>query len=313
MLSMLLSIVIPVYNNPTALSECLASFLVRRELLEAVEFVVVDDGSEVEPQVPQEPFVRMIRRSHNGASAARNAGIEAARGRFVWFFDADDCVDIDDFSLLLSELQSLPPDAELFHTGPMQNGIREKQKGHVSQRTCRTSAAEIFVPRSGCLDHTTYLVNRQLLLSHAGLRYPEGRSLLEDSVFVLSLFDIVQVVFRNESLRPYCRVASRRSLTAGGWTPDQCRRWLPDIEFFFEVLGRFVENHPDFPQLGALHRRYCYLYLRVLAVKGCPWMLLRGFRNRLRTVGYRPDSCKERLFFNVPFLYLLSTVCRLMR
>jgi glycosyltransferase involved in cell wall biosynthesis len=58
------------------------------------EVVVIDDGSP-EPVAPlledvRDPRLRVERIQHGGLSAARNAGIEASRGRHVRFYDADD-------------------------------------------------------------------------------------------------------------------------------------------------------------------------------------------------------------------------------
>lgn len=59
------------------------------------ELVVIDDGSE-EPQAldavlaPYGERVRLIRQANAGVSAARNAGLRAARGRYVAFLDSDD-------------------------------------------------------------------------------------------------------------------------------------------------------------------------------------------------------------------------------
>lgn len=309
---MLLSVIIPVYNNPSALEQCLASFFVCRDLPDAVEFVVVDDGSDVAQAIPQNDSVRLIRRTHGGASAARNAGIDVALGRFVWFFDADDCVDPDAYASMLAVLRELPDEAELFHTGPMRETQEKTSDSKASGATLKSSAAEILVPRSGCLDHTTYLVSRNLLQSRPELRYPEGRSLLEDSVFVLRLLDASPTVFVNDTLRPYLRRSSRQSVTAGSWSREQCRRWLPDIEAFFSEFASFWEKHPDY-QLESLYNRYCYLYLRVLAVKGCPWPLLCDFNDRLWEDGYHPATFKERLLQNTLVLCLLSTFCRLLR
>lgn len=318
---MLISFIIPVYNCSDSLKGCLHSL---SPLLMAgdAEAVVVDDGSDdeeaggirccVDEMNEQLSAVVLVHIEHCGASAARNAGVEAARGHFVWFFDADDRADPDTLTSLSASLKELPSDVDLFHTGPMKTSRTGKES-----ITCRTSrkcsAAEILVPRSGCLDHTTYIIGRRFLQARPELRYVEGRSLLEDSVFVLRLLDVASVIYVNELLRPYVRVTGRSSLTAGSWKPEMCRRWLPDIEAFFDELIRFVADHSDYPYLEALYRRYCYLYLRVLAVKGCPWSLLRGFHDRLQASGYRPSTIKERLLNNIVILYLLSTCCRLLR
>lgn len=88
----LFSVVIPVYNRAHLLGAALAS--VRAQGCGDFEIVVVDDGSSDDPQrVVEEladPRIRIVRRENRGASAARNTGIDLARGRYVAFLDADD-------------------------------------------------------------------------------------------------------------------------------------------------------------------------------------------------------------------------------
>jgi glycosyltransferase involved in cell wall biosynthesis len=86
------SVVIPVYNRARSLSEALAS--IREQTFQDFEIVVVDDGSSDDPQsaIDQvaDPRIRLIRQENKGGGAARNTGIDAARGRFIAFLDSDD-------------------------------------------------------------------------------------------------------------------------------------------------------------------------------------------------------------------------------
>jgi glycosyltransferase involved in cell wall biosynthesis len=84
---MLTSIVIPCYNRPELLAECLASL---EEADGDFEIIVVDDGSEEDIRGVAAPH-RFVRLEENrGTSAARNAGLEVIRGEAVIFFDSDD-------------------------------------------------------------------------------------------------------------------------------------------------------------------------------------------------------------------------------
>ena len=86
------TVVIPVYNRAAALGAALRSVLAQSE--RDFEIVVVDDGSRDDPGAVAEalgdPRIRTIRQDNRGGGAARNTGIDAARGAFVAFLDSDD-------------------------------------------------------------------------------------------------------------------------------------------------------------------------------------------------------------------------------
>ena len=89
-----ISFILPAYQPCASwLSEAVASVLAQRG--PEIELIVVDDGSPEPIAVSlgeSDPKVRIIRTDHAGVSAARNAGIEAARGEWLRFIDADDAV-----------------------------------------------------------------------------------------------------------------------------------------------------------------------------------------------------------------------------
>ncbi len=92
MASCTISVVIPVFDRQQLGVRALWSACA--QLLEGLEVIVVDDGSQPPFRVPEIDTsvpIRLIRLPVNsGASAARNAGIEAARGEWVALLDSDD-------------------------------------------------------------------------------------------------------------------------------------------------------------------------------------------------------------------------------
>jgi glycosyltransferase involved in cell wall biosynthesis len=85
------SVVIPAYNASATLERAIDSVLGQSRA--AAQIVVVDDGSGEDLSSIRERYggrIEWIRQSNAGAAAARNRGIEAARGELVAFLDADD-------------------------------------------------------------------------------------------------------------------------------------------------------------------------------------------------------------------------------
>jgi len=84
------SVIIPVYNRADVLGAAVASVLAQSE--QDFEIVVVDDGSKDHPEraLPADPRIRFVAQENKGGGAARNTGIDIARGNFVAFLDSDD-------------------------------------------------------------------------------------------------------------------------------------------------------------------------------------------------------------------------------
>ena len=100
-----ISIIIPVYKVPSDyLRSCLDSLVAQS--MQGCEFIVVSDGAaEAECTICEEYTQKDIRfkffrREHNGVSAARNYGIEHARGEYITFVDADDWIDPETCDLI---------------------------------------------------------------------------------------------------------------------------------------------------------------------------------------------------------------------
>jgi glycosyltransferase involved in cell wall biosynthesis len=88
----LVSIIVPVYNRRDVLARGVDSLLAH-PFHGPFEIIIVDDGStdtSAEIAAAYGPPVRLIRQANRGASAARRAGIVAARAPAVTFLDSDD-------------------------------------------------------------------------------------------------------------------------------------------------------------------------------------------------------------------------------
>jgi glycosyltransferase involved in cell wall biosynthesis len=121
----LISVIMPAFNCEDFIAQSIASVLAQD--YENFELIIVDDGSTdrtVDIARSFGPPVTVMQQSNGGAAAARNHGMEAARGEYIGFLDADDiwhpqklssqCAYIEDrprVGLVYSDWQEWHPDS----------------------------------------------------------------------------------------------------------------------------------------------------------------------------------------------------------
>ena len=108
----LVSVIVPACNAEPYLREAVQSVL--RQTHERLELVLVDDGSTdgtpalADALAASDPRVRVLHQRNGGLSAARNAGLAAAKGDLVCFLDADDALLPDKLERQLRFLELFP-------------------------------------------------------------------------------------------------------------------------------------------------------------------------------------------------------------
>ena len=96
-----ISTVVPVYNTAEYLRRCIDSILNQQNPPEEI-FLVNDGSTDGSDMICQEyaqrypALIRVINQENQGLSAARNAGIEAARGEYLSFIDSDDYIELQE-------------------------------------------------------------------------------------------------------------------------------------------------------------------------------------------------------------------------
>lgn len=94
---MMLSLIIPIYNASTYLAFSLESLL--SQPFQDFELILVDDGStDASPSICDEyaakdERIRVLHEPHSGVANSRQVGLEAAKGMYILYVDADDQVD----------------------------------------------------------------------------------------------------------------------------------------------------------------------------------------------------------------------------
>ena len=99
-----ISVIVPVYRAEAYLTECIESIL--GQTFSDLELILVDDGSPdncadiCRKYAAQDQRVRFLQQSNQGQAAARNHGMEIAKGEWICFVDSDDVIHLQYLQLL---------------------------------------------------------------------------------------------------------------------------------------------------------------------------------------------------------------------
>ena len=105
----LISVIVPVYRVEQYLDKCVSSILA--QTYDNLEVILVDDGSPDNSGIlcdrwaERDARVRVIHQKNAGGGAARNAGLEVAKGQLISFVDSDDYLAPDMFAALYGLLE----------------------------------------------------------------------------------------------------------------------------------------------------------------------------------------------------------------
>lgn len=266
-----LSIIIPVYKVEPYLGKCLDS-IVGCNGLEGgnkynIEVIVVDDGSpdksgEIADGYSEKyPYFRVIHKQNAGVAAARNTGIMAASGEWLYFMDSDDW--LADGALGLIQRQTLEnPDADILLMDAYKDTpVHEEVWEHFKAPAVFDNADDIGALWRGMLyfplcdgSVNTPLaapwdkVYNRKFVSENKLTFRENLKVLDDMVFNMEAFGrAAKVVYSKDRIYHYRYVEA--SIT-NSYRPDRVAR---DMEVF-----SFIEGYMDAKNADELFRQAYY-------------------------------------------------------
>lgn len=112
------SVIVPVYNVQEYIEECVNSLV--QQTLSDIEILLIDDGSTdgsediCDRYAENYKNIRVIHKENGGLGSARNVGLTNAKGKYVYFIDSDDFLDVDALHCLYQEAEKDCLDVILF-------------------------------------------------------------------------------------------------------------------------------------------------------------------------------------------------------
>lgn len=203
---MIFSVIIPCYNCVKTLEATVNSIRVCG--LSDYEILLIDDGSNdgtaelCDRLCGKYEGIRCVHQSNKGVSAARNRGIDEARGEYIWFVDSDDTVDEDSLRGVLKTALLKKPDMLLFgmsfdyyNNGKMylRETLNPPSEGMLSLQNLKDDFDEFY--NCNALTPVWNKLFRSDLLKKCGTRFREDMFLMEDYLFVLELLPFCKEIY----------------------------------------------------------------------------------------------------------------------
>lgn len=187
------SIIIPVYNVAPYLRECLDSVLA--QTFTDWEAICVDDGSTDESGAILDEYAakdkrfRVIHKTNGGVSSARNTGLDAARGDWIGFLDADDILAHD---WLIGVFDACEGGIDWIRTGwtdwDAESGMKKVRKACCNDDACCECGQKVAVVGWCLISHCAFsVVNFYRKELVGSIRYINGIRMREDALFCYEL------------------------------------------------------------------------------------------------------------------------------
>lgn len=185
--SLLLTIVIPVYNVSQYVEKCVRSCYKQNVSNSKFEIIIINDGStddslEICEKLKKEyRELKIISQKNKGLSGARNTGLRNANGKYVWFVDSDDWIEEDCLTVLFEQLKW--HDVDLFWMGHdvIYKGISNR-KYIPNKMDNPITGEELFVKHLNNLFYIWKFIFKKEFLINNNLEFYEG-ILYEDLEF----------------------------------------------------------------------------------------------------------------------------------
>lgn len=242
----LISIVVPVFNKEAYIPESFTSILAQD--FTDFECLCVDDGSTDHSLALLEAYAKRDARfkiiplaSNQGVGAARNAGINAAQGKYLCFMDPDDLLPPASLSTRLALLENYNAEASRGSALLTNDNQSEYHKVCIGVyphiRPINHPLSDLFLFHF-IGDHCCFLFKRDIILKH-NIKYGCLYNSHEDVFFLMKLFFVLKdVTFFEDHIYTY-RFINKNSLSSVIKGTDKFYAVFYMVKFFYSFSIHF--------------------------------------------------------------------------
>lgn len=178
----IISVIVPAYNVEDYIEKCIQS--IENQAEKNIEIIIVDDGSTDSTGVLADKLaetdgrIRLIHQYNSGVSKARNTGLDAAKGHYITFVDADDFLAQDYLTYMLHLIRKDDSDFALSVNCFTKQGEEQVEQSRYMLLKPEETVALLLSPRVivGCWNkvYKRRFLNDHMLRFNTDLFYGEG-------------------------------------------------------------------------------------------------------------------------------------------
>lgn len=236
------SVIIPIYNVERFIGHCAESLF--RQTLQEVEFIFVNDASpdnsidilrEVMAKFPKRiPQAKILTHEHNkGLPSARNTGLQAATGKYVFHCDSDDFVEPDMLEQLYDKAEKEQADivwCDWYLTF-------QKNERYMKQPSFNTWEEALKGVLTGKMKYNVWnkLAKRELYINN-GIVFPDGHGMGEDMTMIRLMACAKKVAYVPKAFYHYIKI------NAGAFTNQYSDKQQIDMIHNTSETCEFIEK-----------------------------------------------------------------------
>lgn len=183
-----ISIIVPVYKVEKYIRNCIESIICQKG---DWELILVDDGSPdgcpaiCDEYAEKDERVQVIHKKNGGVSTARNAGLDIARGEWIWFVDGDDFISSNKISEFIDRVKKFDWDYIQFGHTRIDEETGEKKIINTKDVIGLDKINFFLIGVLPTHSHCCVWYKHQIIEDHH-LRFSDGLRMAEDLEFMYS-------------------------------------------------------------------------------------------------------------------------------
>nr|WP_299201949.1 glycosyltransferase [uncultured Brumimicrobium sp.] len=242
---MKITLIVPVYNIEKDLSSCLDSIL--NQDFKDYELLLINDGSTdssgeiCNKYALKDNRIQVFHQENKGVSAARNLGLEWAKGEWICFVDGDDMIHSNSLSTLIKATENNRLEMLIARSFVYKNGETKSERYKFDETFLEKSfdGYELITDKSykrgsvcGCIFNTNFLkINK--------IKFPLDLKIGEDSIFITLVHLYSQYIVFIDQI--FYLINEREGSASRSWTPEKVLKMTDSITF----IKNYIEKHPQ--------------------------------------------------------------------